>query len=63
MMKKTLVALAVLGASGLVAAQSSVTLYGVADAGIGRVKYGNPNAKTQFLGGNWLVNNTPSRIG
>ena len=59
MMKKTLVALAVLGASGLAAAQSSVTLYGIADAGIGRVKPG----KTQFMGGNYMVNNTPSRIG
>ncbi|MBQ9579083.1 MAG: porin [Ottowia sp.] len=37
-MKKSLIALAVLGASGLAAAQSSVTLYGVADAGIGRIK-------------------------
>ena len=59
MMKKTLVALAVLGASGLAAAQSSVTLYGIADAGVGRIGKG----KTQFVGGNWLVNNTPSRIG
>lgn len=63
MMKKTLVALAVLGASGLAAAQSSVTLYGIADGGIGRARYMNPTAKTQFMGGNWLVNNTPSRIG
>lgn len=38
MMKKSLIALAVLGASGLAAAQSSVTLYGIADAGIGRIK-------------------------
>ena len=59
MMKKTLVALAVLGASGLVAAQSSVTLYGIADAGVGRIGKG----KTQFMGGNYMVNNTPSRIG
>ena len=67
MMKKTLVALAVLGASGLVAAQSSVTLYGMADAGIGRAKYNpdgkNPNAKTKFMGGGSTVNNAPSRIG
>ena len=34
-MKKSLIALAVLGASGFAMAQSSVTLYGVADAGIG----------------------------
>ena len=38
MMKHSLVALAVLGACGMAAAQSSVTLYGVADAGIGRAK-------------------------
>ncbi|MBQ9578871.1 MAG: porin [Ottowia sp.] len=36
-MKKTLVALAALGACGLAAAQSSVTVYGTADGGIGRV--------------------------
>ncbi|MBO7411960.1 MAG: porin [Ottowia sp.] len=36
-MKKTLIALTVLGACGLAAAQSSVTVYGTADAGIGRV--------------------------
>lgn len=61
MMKKTLVAMAVLGACGMAAAQSSVTLYGIADAGIGRVK--TFDHKTQFTGGNTLVNNTPSRIG
>lgn len=59
MLKKSLIVLAVLGASGLAAAQSSVTLYGIADAGIGRIKPG----KTQFMGGNYLVNNSPSRIG
>ena len=37
MMKQTLIALAALGASGMAAAQSSVTLYGVADAGLGRI--------------------------
>lgn len=37
-MKKTLIALAVLGASGVALAESSVTLYGVADAGVGRIK-------------------------
>ncbi|MBO7411300.1 MAG: porin [Ottowia sp.] len=65
MMKKTLVALAVLGASGLVAAQSSVTLYGIADAGIGRVKNKalGYDTKTSFMGGNHMVNNSPSRIG
>lgn len=67
MMKKTLVALAVLGASGLAAAQSTVTLYGMADAGIGRAKYNpdglNPSTKTRFMGGGSTVNNAPSRIG
>ena len=33
-MKKSLIALAVLAASGAAMAQSSVTLYGVADAGV-----------------------------
>ena len=59
MMKKSLVALAVLGASGLAMAQSSVTLYGVADAGIGRIKPG----KTHVTTGGELVNNGPSRVG
>lgn len=63
MMKKTLVALAVLGASGLAAAQSSVTLYGIADGGIGRAKYMTPDAKTKFMGSGSTVNNMPSRIG
>jgi predicted porin len=37
-MKKSLIALAVLAASGAAMAQSSVTLYGVLDIGIGKVK-------------------------
>ena len=43
-MKKSLLGLAVLGslaASGAVMAQSSVTLYGVADAGIGKIEAGS----------------------
>ena len=36
-MKKSLIALAVLAASGAAMAQSSVTLFGVVDAGVGRV--------------------------
>lgn len=40
-MKKTLIALAVLAASGAAMAQSSVTLYGVADAWVGSVKTGD----------------------
>ena len=37
-MKKTLIALAVLGLSGAAMAQSSVTMYGLADAGVGKMK-------------------------
>ncbi|MDR2153593.1 MAG: porin [Burkholderiaceae bacterium] len=37
-MKKSLIALAVLGLSSVAMAQSSVTLYGVADAGVGKIK-------------------------
>ena len=70
-MKKSLIALAVLGASGVAMAQSSVTLYGVADAGVGRIKSGYARAtsnddgasdKTQFLSGS-AMNNGNSRIG
>ncbi|KQP23270.1 porin [Pseudorhodoferax sp. Leaf267] len=39
-MKKTLIALAVLAASGAAMAQSSVTLYGVLDIGVGKLKDG-----------------------
>ena len=69
MMKKSLVALAVVAASGMAMAQSSVTLYGVADAGIGRVKNTdplNPGSglnKTRVTTGGELVNNGPSRVG
>ena len=45
-MKKTLIALAVLAASGAAMAQSSVTIYGVLDVGVGKVK-----------GGKWGINN------
>lgn len=68
-MKKSLIALAVLAASGAVMAQSSVTLYGVVDLGVGRVDYNpatlgvkRPNVKTQ-MHGNAIVNNGASRIG
>ncbi|QTD46233.1 porin [Ottowia testudinis] len=66
-MKKSLIALAVLGASGVAMAQSSVTLYGVADAGVGKVKYGAPagndaNGKNQFIA-NSTMNNGNSRVG
>ena len=60
MMKKSLVALAVLGASGLAMAQSSVTLYGVADGGIGK----DPGAtKARLTGGTDTTNNGASRVG
>ncbi len=69
-MKKSLIALAVLSASGLAMAQSSVTLYGVADAGVGKIEYGSANTtrptdasdKTEFISGS-LMNNGTSRIG
>jgi predicted porin len=66
-MKKSLIALAVLGASSFAMAQSSVTLYGVADAGIGKIKTGAPagndaSNSTQFLSGS-LMNNGNSRLG
>ena len=70
-MKKSLIALAVLGASGVAMAQSSVTLYGVADAGVGCIKSPLARAgsntdgasdKTQFISGS-LMNNGHSRIG
>ena len=64
-MKKSLIALAVLSASGFAMAQSSVTLYGVADAGLGKVKFGtgtDASNKTEFTSGS-LVNNGTSRIG
>ena len=45
-MKKSLIALAVLAASGAAMAQSSVSLYGVADVWFGSVKDGAPGART-----------------
>ena len=63
-MKKTLIALAVLAASGAAMAQSSVTLYGVADAGIGKTQVGanDANNKWQFTSAS-TMNNVNSRIG
>jgi predicted porin len=43
-MKKTLIALAVLSAAGVASAQSSVTLYGVADVYLGSIKVKTTNA-------------------
>ena len=56
-MKKSLIALAVLAASGAAMAQSSVTLYGVADAGVTFVD--GASNWTGLTSGNQLI----SRIG
>ena len=67
-MKKSLIALAVVAASSAAMAQSSVTLYGVADAGIGKVKYGadakrnDASNKVEFQSGSIMTNGN-SRIG
>ena len=63
-MKKSLIALAVLAASGVAFAQSSVTLYGVADAGIGKIEAGGNDGsdKTEFISGS-TMNNGTSRLG
>ncbi len=67
-MKKSLIALAVMGLSGAAMAQSSVTLYGVADAGIGKIEAGSgaggndASDKTEFISGS-LLNNGNSRVG
>lgn len=50
-MKKSLVALAVLAASGASFAQSSVTLYGVADIWVGSQKVGGGDSKTVLESG------------
>ena len=57
-MKTPLLALAALMAGGAALAQSSVTLYGVADVGIGK----QPGASTQMVSGSW-VNNSASYLG
>ncbi len=66
-MKKSLIALAVLGLSGVAIAHSSVTLYGVADAGSGKIKSGSPagndaSNKTEFISSS-TMNNGTSRLG
>jgi len=67
-MKKALIALAVLGLSGAAMAQSSVTLYGKADAGFGKIELGSApgvgdaNNKTQFISGS-TMNAFTSRVG
>lgn len=57
-MKKSLIALAVLAASGAAMAQSSVTLYGVVDLGIGKL-----DGEKVGMQGNTMVTNGASRIG
>ncbi len=57
-MKKSLIALAVIGFSGAAMAQSSVTLYGVADVGIGKMEGG----KTEMISAG-TMNNGTSRLG
>ena len=63
-MKKSLIALAVVAASGAAMAQSSVTLYGVADAGVGKIKSGGTDSsnKVEFTSGS-TMNNGTSRLG
>ena len=63
-MKKSLIALAVVALSGAAMAQSSVTLYGVADAGIGKIKSGGNDSsnKAQFTSAS-TMNNGDSRLG
>ena len=57
-MKKSLLALAVLAASGAAMAQSSVTLYGVADASVAK-----RTGSSLALSTNGLLNNGNSRLG
>ncbi|WPB57506.1 porin [Xylophilus sp. GOD-11R] len=58
-MKKSLIALAVLAASGAAMAQSSVTLFGIIDAGVGYVKSDGAGHTTGLLNGG----NSTSRLG
>lgn len=60
-MKKSLLALAVLGLAGAAAAQSSVTLYGLADVGVGKARIDGDN-KLHMLSGSTMSNLT-SRVG
>ena len=57
-MKKTLVSLAVLAISGSALAQSSVTLYGTADAAVGKVPGGKVGMRTSSI-----VNTSDSFLG
>lgn len=65
-MKKSLIALAAVAASGFAMAQSSVTLYGVADVAVGYNSDKGPNAnieKKTAARANSIFNNGTSRIG
>ena len=60
-MKKSLIALAVLAASGAAMAQSSVTLFGIIDAGVGYIDNATANGGNKF--GLGTSGNATSRIG
>ena len=60
-MKKSLIALAALAASGFAMAQSSVTLFGVVDTGIGYVSHTNAAGDSKF--GVYNSGNSTSRLG
>lgn len=60
-MKKFLLSLAALAASSLAMAQSSVTLYGVADAGIGRIR-SDGVSQTRMMSAD-LMNNSDNKLG
>ena len=62
-MKKSLIALAVLAASGAAMAQSSVTVYGRLDASVGSAKVGAPGAALRGNTQMFNSNMTSSRIG
>lgn len=61
-MKRYLFGLTLLGVSGSLLAQSSVTLYGVADAGVGKIKSGEGSNKVHMTS-TGLMNNSDSLIG
>ncbi len=60
-MKKSLIALAVLAASGAAMAQSSVSLFGIVDAGIGYVNKADADGNAKY--GLGTSGNSTSRIG
>ena len=60
-MKKSLIALAVLAASGAAMAQSSVTLFGIVDTAVGYVD--NANAAGDSVYGLTTSGNAISRLG